>query len=572
MAVEICGEAVLPMPPAERGYWEAAVADSLSGRDYRFLIDGSTPRADPASRFQPEGVHGPSRVLNPEFPWRDAAWDGPRLEDYVIYELHVGTFTPEGTFASASARLGHLRDLGVTAVELMPVAQFPGSRNWGYDGVYPFAVQNSYGGPRGLQEFVDACHRHSLAVVLDVVYNHLGPEGNYLRDFGPYFTDRHRTPWGAAINFDGPFCDGVRQFFIENALYWIAEFHVDALRLDAVHGIVDPSAYPFLEELADQVHQLGTDLGRNVYLIAESNLNDPRLVSPKNRGGYGLDAQWNDDFHHALRTILTADRSGYYSDFGSLDHVAKAYREGFVYTGEYSVYRNRRHGRPSDDLTGTQIVVFHSNHDQIGNRRLGERLGSLLTFEEQKLAAGAVLLAPFVPLLFMGEEYGETAPFLYFIEHGDAELVEAVRRGRAEEFAAFGWEGEVPDPQSRGSFDASKLQWPLAETEPHRTMLRYYSALIRLRRRISPILFDRAVTKHAVTGDNEDMVEVRCSARGESVRMILNFGKRSIELREMAEAGKWRLLLDSADRDWGGPGGLPGAVQPRSIALYGLLS
>lgn len=573
MLVRLAGGRVMEMTRGGEGYWRASTDNPLAGQDYMFVMDGTTQRPDPASRFQPEGVHSYSRVVDLAFPWRDAAWKNPALEEYILYELHVGTFTPEGTLASAAGRIQYLRDLGVTAVELMPVAQFPGRRNWGYDGVYPFAVQNSYGGPRALQEFVDACHASGVAVVLDVVYNHLGPEGNYLRDFGPYFTDRCRTPWGPAVNFDGPYCGGVRRFFIENALFWISQFHIDALRLDAVHGIFDQSAYPFLEELADQVHAWGAARGRKVYLIAESNLNDPRLVRSKAHGGFGLDAQWNDDFHHALRTVLTGDRAGYYCDFGTVEQIARAYRDGFVYTGQFSEFRQRPHGRAYEEIPGTQFIVFDANHDQVGNRMLGARLSSRTTLEDQKLAAGAVLLSPFVPLLFMGEEYGETAPFLYFIEHSDAKLIEAVRRGRAEEFAAFAWQGTPPDPQAPETFAASKLRWELREKEPHRTLSSYYRALIRLRKQFrDALLGNRGVTA------GSDVIEVRYASGNSALWLALNFSNTRADLVAEHPCAR-RLLLDSAAAAWAGPGSSapadlanPRAVislPPRSLVLYG---
>ena len=579
--VKLAGGSILPMIPAKDGYWEASVSSSLDGEDYRFVIDGFSDWPDPASRFQPQGVHGPSRVTDLAFAWSDRNWIGPKLEDYITYELHTGTFTPDGTLAAIIDRIPYLRDLGVTAVELMPLAQFPGRRNWGYDGAYPFAVQNSYGGPRALQQLVDACHRNGLAVVLDVVYNHLGPEGNYFREFGPYFSDRYRTPWGSAINFDGPYSDGVRRFFIENALYWISEFHIDALRLDAVHGIFDQSAYPFLEELGDEAHALGAELGRNVYLIAESNLNTPHLIQPKARGGYGLDAQWNDDFHHALRTVLTGDRSGYYEDFGTVDQIGKAYRDGFVYTGEYSEFRKRLHGRLDPDMPGTRLVVFSSNHDQVGNRMLGERLSSLVTLEEQKLAAGAVLLSPFLPLLFMGEEYGETAPFRYFVEHADPELIEAVRRGRKEEFASFAWEGEPPDPQAPETFEKCKLLWSSLQQEPHRTIFDFYRFLIQLRKRVSEVLLDPAASREVRV--LKDVVDVCYTAGKSSVWLLMNFATRIVDLPEARRPSQWTLLIDSSGSEWSGPGSLAPKVlegrsrpeirlQPRSLVLYGDLS
>ncbi|KPK21748.1 MAG: malto-oligosyltrehalose trehalohydrolase, partial [Dehalococcoidia bacterium SM23_28_1] len=342
-------EKLAPMESGDRGYHHAVVDGVEPGSLYMYRLDERRERPDPTSRFQPQGVHGPSQVVSPHFEWEDGRWTGLPLQEYAIYELHVGTFTPTGTFEAVIPYLDELRELGITAIELMPVAQFPGARNWGYDGVHPFAVQNSYGGPQGLKRLVNACHKLGLAVVLDVVYNHLGPEGNYLIEFGPYFTDRYKTPWGAALNFDGPHSDEVRRFFIENALYWVSEFHVDALRLDAVHAIVDHSAVPFVEELAEAVHDRAEQLDRRIHVVAESNLNDARLIRPRALGGYGLDAQWNEDFHHCLHALLTRERTGYYQDFGEFGQLVKAFSEGFVYSGQYSSSRRRRHGSSSRD-------------------------------------------------------------------------------------------------------------------------------------------------------------------------------------------------------------------------------
>ena len=401
-------EKLVPLRREERGY-HCGVAEGVEpGSLYFYLLDGEKERPDPASRYQPQGVHGPSQVVDPRaFAWTDRCWFGPARQELIFYEIHVGTFTPAGTFDAIIPYLDEIRELGITAIELMPVAQFPGSRNWGYDGVYPFAVQNSYGGPEGLRRLVDACHRYRLAIFLDVVYNHLGPEGNYLRDFAPYFTDRYRTPWGPALNLDGPGSDEVRRFFTENALYWLTEFHLDGLRLDAIHAIFDFSARHFLEELTDVVHRQAERLGRRVYVIAESDLNDARVIRPRAVGGYGLDAQWSDDFHHSLHALLTGERNGYYQDFGTLAHMARAFRKGYTYTGQYSAYRRRRHGNSTRFCGAQQFVVFAQNHDQVGNRAGGERLGTLVSFAALKLAAGVVLLSPFLPLLFMGEEYGE---------------------------------------------------------------------------------------------------------------------------------------------------------------------
>jgi maltooligosyltrehalose trehalohydrolase len=375
---------LIPLTQDEQGYWQGEVEGIPPGPvDYLYRLHtaaGVVERPDPASRCQPYGVHGPSRVVDPHFDWQDQGWKGIPLSQWILYELHVGTFTPEGTFAAIIPRLPQLVELGVNVLELMPVAQFPGERNWGYDGVYPYAVQTSYGGAAGLKALVNACHQQGLAVVLDVVYNHLGPEGNYLGDFGPYFADKYRTPWGKAMNFDGPYSDGVREFFLQNAEYWLEEFHLDGLRLDAVHAIYDFSAYPFLQELAERVDALEARTGWPRVLVAESDLNDVRLITPRKQGGYGLDAQWCDDFHHSVHTLLTGEKTGYYQDFGQLEHLAKAYRESYVYSGQYSRYRARRHGNSAVSRPGSQFVICIQNHDQVGNRMLGERLSQLTSF------------------------------------------------------------------------------------------------------------------------------------------------------------------------------------------------
>jgi maltooligosyltrehalose trehalohydrolase len=572
-------ERLVPMEPGERGCYEAIVDGVEPGSLYLYRLDEGKERPDPASRFQPQGVHGPSEVVDPSFAWEDDSWAGPLLEDYVIYELHVGAFTPAGTFDAIVPHLSELKELGVTAVELMPVAQFPGDRNWGYDGVHLFAVQDSYGGPQGLKRLVNACHRQGLAVVLDVIYNHLGPEGNYLADFGPYFTDRYRTPWGLAINFDGPQSDEVRRFYIENALHWITDFHIDALRLDALHAIFDYSAQSFLEELAIAVHQEADRLGRRVYLFAESDRNDPRLIRPRELGGYGLDAHWNDDFHHALHTLVTGERFGYYQDFGRLEDLVKALREGFVYSGQYSTYRQRRHGASSRDVPAHRFVVFAQNHDQVGNRMAGERLSRLVSFEERKLAAGAVLLSPFIPLLFMGEEYGETAPFLYFISHSDPALVAAVRRGRREEFAAFAWQGEPPDPADKGTFLRSKLDHALRKEGHHRVLFGFYKELLRLRKDV-PALARLSKEQLEVAGYEKENVLFLRRWDGESqVFAVFNFNDALTSVAVPVPAGRWRRELDSTDERWQGSGSsVPDllesqgqivlALNPKAVALF----
>jgi len=561
------------------GYFDVQVDNISPGTLYLYRLDGSRDRPDPASRFQPQGVHGPSQVIDTSFAWADRNWLGLPLKDYVIYELHVGTFTVTGTFDAVSAHLEELKDLGITVIELRPVAQFPGSRNWGYDGVYPFAVQESYGGPLGLKRLVNACHEIGLAVILDVVYNHLGPEGNYHAEFGPYFTDRYKTPWGPAMNFDGPDSDPVRRYFIDNALYWINDFHFDALRLDAVHAILDHSPYTFLEQLAEEVHESAKKLNRQVFLFPESAANDSRLVRSREFGGYGLDAQWNDDFHHALRGVLTGERSGYYVDYGEFRQLVKAYREGFVYSGEYSKHRRRRHGTSTQDFPGERLVVFSQNHDQVGNRMLGERLSQLVSFEALKLAAGAVILSPFIPLLFMGEEYGEEAPFQYFISHSDPQLVDAVRDGRRQEFAAFSWQGEPPDPQNEATFLRAQLNHQLKREGKYRVLWEFYRELLRLRKELSPLAELNKERCDVLGFDNDRVLLLRRWSGTDVVTTIFNFNGEAVSLVVPMASGRWRKALDSSDRRWrGADGSLPvefesaGSVEfslpPTSVALF----
>jgi maltooligosyltrehalose trehalohydrolase len=543
---------LLTMAPLARGYFRRTVENLKPGSRYFFQLDGARELPDPASRFQPEGVHGPSEIVDlNQFQWTDHNWRGRTLERSVLYELHVGTYTAEGTFDALISHLPELVELGITTVELMPVAQFPGSRNWGYDGVYPFAPQNSYGGPESLQRFVNAAHEHGLSVALDVVYNHLGPEGNYLNAYGPYFTDRYRTPWGQALNFDGAGSDEVRRFFIENALYWLEDYHFDALRLDAVHGIFDFSARHFLAELKNAVADLSKKLGRMIHCIAESDLNDSRLLHNHAQGGYDLDAQWSDDFHHSVHRLLTGEDRGYYADFEGIAPLASTLRDGWYYKGQYSNYRERQHGNSPHGIAASKVVVCNQNHDQVGNRAAGERLSSLVNFEALKLAAGITLLSPFVPLLFMGEEYGETAPFQYFTSHGDPELVEAVRRGRREEFAAFGWEEEkaVPDPQDESTFRRSKPGHTRKSEEPHRTLLRLYQNLIRTRREYD--LGDSAPRSVREIGDSALLV-LRQAERSQQL-MVFNFGQSPMPLNLPDIPGTWRMVMNSADASWSGP-------------------
>ena len=541
------------MRPARTGYFEITV-EAETGARYGYRLDGGDDLPDPASRWQPYGVHGPSALVDPAaFAWSDGAFRAPPLAELVLYELHVGTFTEAGTFGAAIERLDDLVSLGVTAVEIMPVGQFPGARNWGYDGVDLWAPQSTYGGPDGLRRLVDACHARGLAVVLDVVYNHFGPEGNYVERFGPYLSERHHTPWGNGVNVDGPGSDEVRRFFIGNALHWLDEYHIDGLRLDAIHGIVDTSAEPFLRELGLAVAELGERRRRTLTLIAESDLNDPRVVQPPVVGGLGLDSAWCDDLHHSLHAALTGERDGYYADFGSLGDVEKALRQGWVYDGMHSAYRGRRHGAPPSGLDGRHFVVYSQNHDQVGNRALGDRLSTIAGLDRQKLAAGIVLLSPFVPMLFMGEEYGETAPFLYFTDHGDDELNTAVREGRAREFAAFARTGELIDPHDPEAFGRSRLDWLAREQGSHARLLDLYRGLLALRRELAPLrrlsLRDAAVT--AV--EDANVLLLRRRAGTEEVLAAFHLGADESPLVRMP-AGDWQERCDSAAPRFGGPG------------------
>lgn len=542
-----------PLAPLDDGYYGGEFADVAAGSRYYYLLDCERLRPDPASRWQPDGVHEASAVVDPAFPWTDQHWHGIPLAHYITYELHVGTFSNSGTFAGVIEHLDELRDLGITAVELMPVAQFPGQRNWGYDGVHPFAVQNSYGGPQGLKQLVDACHARHLAVVLDVVYNHLGPEGNYLGEFGYYFTDRYRTPWGEAVNFDGRHSDHVRRFFIENALYWIDEYHIDALRLDAVHTIFDSSAHPVLRELATAVRLEGERLNRRVYTIGESSANDPRLIQSAELGGHGLDAQWCNDLHHALRTTLHPAEGGYYADFHGFGDLVRAYQDGYVLTGQYSHYRGRAHGLPGSMLPPERLVVFAQNHDQVGNRRGGERLAQLVNFEAQKLSAALTLLSPYSPLLFMGEEFGATTPFHYFISHLDPQLIEAVRLGRRGEFSSFPSLGDFADPADPHTFASSRLDRSTRSPQQE-ALLSVYKTLIALRRTEAALLYADRQRLEVLVLNPGTTLAVRRWAAGHQCFVIFHCSKVATTVLVPLTSGCWMRVFDSADSCWLGEG------------------
>ncbi|MFL5608419.1 MAG: malto-oligosyltrehalose trehalohydrolase, partial [Gemmatimonadaceae bacterium] len=558
------GDHPLIKADGERGVFSALVPGVKAGDRYGFRVNDGGPFPDPVSRSQPDGVHALSEVVDPDaFVWRDALWAGVALPDFAIYEMHVGTFTRDGTFAAAAERLPELVALGVTAIEIMPVAEFPGTRNWGYDGVHLYAPHHAYGGPEGLKLLVDAAHAYGLGVVLDVVYNHVGPEGNYLDQFGPYFTDVYRTPWGRALNYDGAGSDAVRRWVHDNALYWVTEYHVDALRLDAVQGIYDFGALQLLEELSDEVHEVGRKMERKIQLMAESDLNDPRVVRPPEQGGYGIDAQWADDVHHTIHATLTGEDHGYYEDFAGIATIADVYREPFFYARRYAPHRDRTHGRSSAGVPRQRFIVAAQNHDQIGNRPNGDRLASLVPADRTRLAAALVLLSPYIPLLFMGEEYGETAPFMYFIEHGDPDLVEAVRAGRKKEFEAIGKAEQQIDPQAPETFERCKLDWQKRTRARGAQLLGLYTDLLALRRE-EPALRPGMSMAHVegsadwctvlrtmpYQGDIFDAVRAQ-----RSLWYAFNLSGRVQHIPVPEEAtSSWRLRLGTDAEDYGGTG------------------
>ena len=571
---------LIPMQPSAEGYWQTTATDIEPGTLYTYQLEGKTYRPDPASKYQPQGVHAPSQVIDENIStWTDTNWQGVPLAEMIIYELHVGTFTQPGTFEAIISQLKQLKELGINAIEIMPVAQFPGERNWGYDGVYPYAVQNSYGGPEGFKKLVNACHEQGISVILDVVYNHLGPEGNYLSDFGPYFTSKYGSVWGDPLNFDDAYSDGVRNYFIENALYWFRDYHIDALRLDAIQAIFEVSARPFLEELSDATADISQEVGRKLYLIAETDLNDVRVLRSKELGGFGLDAQWCDDFHHALHTLLTGENDRYYQDFGKCEHLEKAFKESFVYSGQYTPHRKRKHGNSAKDEPGHKFVVFSQTHDQIGNRILGDRLSKIVDFEGLKLAAGTVLISPYIPFLFMGEEYGEEAPFLYFVSHSDKNLIEAIRKDKQQEFKSFEGRGEFQDPQSPDSFQKCKLNWEKQTEGKHKILWKWHQHLIQLRRTI-PALKNLDKNNLEVSSiEVEKILFLRRWTDESQIFCILNFSKQQVTFNPTLPQGNWQKILDSADAKWMGAGSsLPEnitseqelTVKPQSFALFEL--
>ncbi len=553
------------------GFWAVDNIGILPGQEYSVMLDGKQ-YADPLSLWQPKGVQGKSMAFDVnKYAWHDAGWHGIPPEEMIIYEMHAGTFTPEGTLDAAESKIGYLKELGINTIEIMPLSAFPGDRNWGYDGVFPFAVQHSYGGPAGLLRFVDACHQNDLAVMLDVVYNHLGPEGNVFPAFGPVFTDKYKTPWGQAINFDDAWCDGVRMMCVENVLMWLRDFHIDGLRLDAVHAIKDFGAKHILQEIHEHVSVLNTQSPFRHVIIIESDLNDTRFISPTDKGGYGMDATWCDEFHHAVHALITKEQRGYYSDFGDIALLEKSFNNAYVYDGLWSDHRKKIFGNTTGSLPGNKFVVFAQNHDQVGNRMLGERLSLLTDFETLKLVAGIVIFSPFIPLLFMGEEYAETNPFLYFTSHSGEELINQVRTGRRKEFEAFMDESEMPDPQDLSTFQRSKLNWD-NHTDKQQYMLSFYKALIHLRK-VHPLWNSTGRQNFSARVMEQGNVMMLIRRKDMQVlAAVLNFGDRPYLLPDEL-AGNSKILLNSADQQWGGPGKEnPGHTQtmvmPHSFCVF----
>lgn len=543
------GDVLYAMDKDNEGYFCIEVAGVSKGTRYLYVLDGNKTRPDPTSSFQPEGVHGPSCVIDPhEYKWKDQNWKGMALRDIIFYEVHIGTFTNEGTFESAIKKIPYLKQLGITCLEIMPVAQFPGVRNWGYDGVGLYAVQNSYGGSMGFKKLVDTCHRQGIAVCLDVVYNHLGPEGNYLHDYGPYFTKKYHTPWGDAVNFDDKNSKHVRHFIINNALYWLTEYHVDALRLDAIHKIFDFSTKHILQELNETVQIFAKESKRKIHVIAESDLNDSRIIKSSAKGGYGLAGQWSDDFHHAVHSYLSLEHNGYYEDFGKLEDISKAIEAGFVYDGKYSFFRKRRHGNSSKGIKREKLIVYTQNHDQIGNRAFGDRLSTIINFDKEKLAAVLLLLAPNTPLLFMGQEYSEHAPFRYFIDHTDVDLVLAVQEGRKKKYTDFGWK-EIPDPKVEKTFFDSNLSWNFKKRSPKYNIWRLYKDLIFLRK--TKIL--RKTFQNVCYNEKDKWISFEYMGKKSSwLGVIISFLEKEQQIPSPFSRRKFYEILNTTSRRYGG--------------------
>lgn len=561
LALKKEGADAFPLVSAGNGYWEASDLQVSVGDRYYLYRDEQQLLPDPVSLFQPEGLQGPSEVFDTQdFLWDEGPWKGLQMHDLILYELHTGTFSPSGDFRGILDKLDHLCDLGITAIEVMPVAQFPGGRNWGYDGVFPFAVQNSYGGPRELQKLVNACHQRGIGVILDVVYNHVGPEGNYLPSFGPFFTKKYKTPWGEAINFDGKAAHAVRRYFLENALMWLRDFHIDGLRLDAVHTMNDTSQKHFLRELKETVNSLSDVTGRHYLLIAETEGPELHYIKPPSIDGFGLDAQWCDDFHHAMHALTTGERISYFADYGDTEQMAAAFEQGYIFPAERKSGDKLSSNDKKTLHAPHQFVVFSQNHDQMGNRVQGDRLTTMLDFEMLKVVAGMTLLSPFVPLLFMGEEYGEKAPFLFFTSHGDPKLIEKVRKGRKNACINYKKGDKVPDPQAEDSFLRSKISLHKGFDAQQKTLFAFYKKLIGLRK-THPVLqvMDRNNATAKVMGERVLLVTRSC--HGRAIHMLINMGKEAFPTDDVPGWNEANLLIHSASEAWGGSLSLPSGKQ-----------
>lgn len=545
-------EREIEMKKNDNGYFVAVADDIKDGCRYFYKPDNGNDYPDPGSYFQPQGVHGPSQVIDHNlYKWNDSEWKGILQKDLVFYELHVGTFSEAGTFEAIIPYLDVLADTGINTLELMPVAQFPGSRNWGYDGVFPYSVQNSYGGPEGLKKLVDACHQKGIAVSLDIVLNHLGPEGNYIKAFGPYFSKKYNVPWGEAINYDEALSDEVREYFANIPGFWFEKYHIDGIRIDAIHMMFDSGAVHFWELAMDKINQMEQKLGKKLYMIAESDFNSPRVIRSIDAGGFGFDAQWLDDFHHALFVLLHEDGKSRYEDFGRYEQLAKAYKDGFVHSGEYVTFRKKKHGASSAGIPGEKFVAFNQNHDQIGNRVKGERLSMLVSFPKLKLASAALLMSPYLPLLFMGEEYGEDTPFFYFISHSDEELIKAVKEGRLKEFEAYKWNTQPPDPQSENTFRSSMINIDKRLSGKYRILHEWTKKLLKIRksepamRNMSKAGIDFHVNREkGFTILRKDEVEKHF------ILSFFNFSDSKLDFFVPSYTEEWTKVLDSRETEW----------------------
>lgn len=533
-----------PLEAKENGYFDLTLSCPSQTIDYYFCLNDEKQFPDPASQWQPSGVHGPSRVYDQrQFVWNDSHWKGIPLSDYLIYELHVGTFTNAGTFEGIIEKIPHLKNLGITAIELMPSVEFPGSRNWGYDGTFLYAPHQCYGGPNGLKTLISACHQAGIAVILDVVYNHLGPEGNYLDEFGYYFTDHYKVPWGRAINFDGPFSDPVRDYFIQNALYWITEFHIDALRFDAIHGIFDFSASHILDEISTAMHHQSNILGRQIFMTVESDLNDARILRSKQMGGYEIDAQWNDDFHHSLHTLITDNRWRYLSDFGKLEQLSHCIRNGFAYSGQWSQYRHRKHGNSSSDIPTNRFIVSIQNHDQIGNACAGKRLGSFIDLEAYLLASAILFFAPNIPMLFMGQEWNASAPFYYFTSFEDHQLAENITNSYIKE--SNHGSAKKFDPQNPLTFEHSKLDWDEKDRPEHLGAFRFYQALISFRHKHRWLQNVDKGDIDVMFDEEKKWLTICRRTHLTSTLLAVNFSLESQIVQLQLPEGVWLLIINS---------------------------